>query len=69
KATPPSDDNRPPSKAAITFFGLMAGKENGNSVASGVVDMAGSWLSKISPQQRILALYHDVTLYPPIPHA
>ena len=25
--TPPSDDRRPPSKAAITFFGLMAGKE------------------------------------------
>jgi hypothetical protein len=40
-ATPPSDDNRPPSKAAITFFGLMAGKGNGNSVSSSMADVAG----------------------------
>jgi len=40
-ATPPSDDNRPPSKAAITFFGLMVGKENGNSVSSDMADVAG----------------------------
>ena len=38
--TPPSDDKRPPSKAAITFFGLIAGNVNGNSVSSGMVDVA-----------------------------
>ena len=45
--TPPSDDNRPPSKAAVSFFPRTAGNQNGRVVSS---DMAGSQRSMWAPE-------------------
>jgi len=65
-ATPALDDNRPPSKAAITFFALMAGKENGNNISSDMMGMAGAGSSKNWSKQQILTTYQNLKLYPPL---
>jgi hypothetical protein len=62
-ATPPSDDNHPPSQAEITFCGLMTAKENGSDVSSDIADVAGPGLSKSSHQQRIRTPYQNLGLY------
>jgi hypothetical protein len=61
------DDNQPPSKEAITFFGLLAGKANGSSVSAGLADMAGSGSSRNLAKQQILATYQYLNLYPTTP--
>ena len=67
--TPASEISRPPSKASITSFSSMAGKEFGDSVSSGTADIAEAALSKSLSRQGIPAIYQIPTLYPLVLHA
>ena len=40
--TPPSEESRPPSNAAVTFLPWMAGNENSGIVSSVMVAVAGA---------------------------
>jgi len=58
--TPPSEESRPPSKAAVTFLRPMAGKQNGSKLSSVMAGVAASDLGAEWLRHPISTLYQSL---------
>ena len=68
RTTPPSDETRPPSKSAVTFLRLTAGRSNGSRVSSVMATWRFRWPGEKTLRQRISTQSQRPTPRPPPQH-